>query len=190
MSRYGLPMTLLTTDWHPFWVSYEWWRDIGTGLLTVVAALLVGASTLSVAIRSHLLAEAVTKRENKRIADEASERYDARLASAVENAAERVLDYLEHSGRTTVGLSGKTFAATAALTLTDAVARGDDRKVTSAALSAFNEAANDTDARVRALVAGEVAGAIIAIVARQDSNAVILGKIRTAVSRARERPSS
>ena len=190
LSRYGLLMTLLTMDWHPFWVSYEWWRDIGTGLLTVVSALLVGASTLIVAIRSHLLARAVTERENKRLIAEADERYNARLTSSVENAAERVLDYIEHSGRTTRGLAVKTFAATSALTLTDAIARGGDRKVISAALAAFNESADDVDAGVRALVAGEVAGAIIAVVARRDPNAAILGKIQTAVSRARSRRTS
>lgn len=187
VARYGQPVMLMDIDWHPFWISYEWWRDIGTGLLSVVGAVLIGASTVFVAFRSHALAKTVTERESRRIAVEAAERYDARLTSVVETAVGRVLDFVEHSSRTTEGLGTKKFALATALTLVHAVARGDDLKVTRAALDALEQSMDDDDALVRALVAGEIAGAITAVVARKDSIAVILGKIQTAVKRARAR---
>ncbi|SBN64439.1 hypothetical protein GA0004736_3399 [Curtobacterium sp. 9128] len=60
------------SDWHPF-NSYEWWRDIGTGLLGVLAALFIGAATIAVAAKSNSIAdrtrsfqELVTREEQAR----------------------------------------------------------------------------------------------------------------------------
>ncbi|PYY49023.1 hypothetical protein DEJ03_00325 [Curtobacterium sp. MCLR17_043] len=69
-------MTLLTTEWHP-WFSYEWWSDIGTGLLGVVAATIVGGVTVWIALRTDRVArETVEFSKRVREADEQREERD------------------------------------------------------------------------------------------------------------------
>lgn len=182
-ARYGQRVIAQAAEWHDYW-TYEWWRDIGTGLLTVTAAVLVGASTLTVAIRSHLLSRAVTAREAKRIADERSERYDGRLTTAVERAIERLVDYLDHSVRGTTDQQIKRVAAVTAVTMVQAVARGNDNKIATAAGKAFTEASASTSSPVRSLITGEVMGVLSAMVARREPASSLLAKITSAVARA------
>lgn len=67
-------MTPLATYWHP-WFSYEWWAEIGTGLLGVVAATIVGGVTVWIARRSNRVAQE-TVEYTKRVRDEDEKRQE------------------------------------------------------------------------------------------------------------------
>lgn len=62
-------MELLAYDWHPVWVSYEWWRDIGASLVSllgVLASALVGFAAFRVARQGHRLAKEIRDDDDKR----------------------------------------------------------------------------------------------------------------------------
>ncbi|TPG05570.1 hypothetical protein [Curtobacterium flaccumfaciens] len=67
-------MRLMATEWHP-WFSYEWWSEIGTGLLGVVAASIVGGVTVWVALRSNRVARE-TVEFTKRVREEDARRQE------------------------------------------------------------------------------------------------------------------
>ena len=52
-------------DWHESVSSYEWWRDIGTGLLGVFAAVSVGLVTVWVAAKSNRIAANTQEFQNQ-----------------------------------------------------------------------------------------------------------------------------
>jgi hypothetical protein len=70
-SRYGRPVTLLTTDWHP-WFSYEWWNDIGVPTLGALGSIAVGAGAIVVALHSNRIAQRAVDRETKAREDSAA----------------------------------------------------------------------------------------------------------------------
>jgi hypothetical protein len=65
---------LMETDWHPIWISYEWWRDIGVPTLGAIGSVAVGVGAIVVAVRSAQIAKAATDRE-----DDAAKRTDRRV---------------------------------------------------------------------------------------------------------------
>lgn len=67
-SRYGRPVMLLATDWHP-WFSYEWWNDIGVPGLGALGSIAVGAGAIAVALHSNRIAKQAGDRETKAQAD-------------------------------------------------------------------------------------------------------------------------
>lgn len=78
---------LRAVEWHP-WFSYEWWSDIGTGLLGVVAATIVGGVTVWVALRSNRVArETVEYTKRVRAEDEKREERDRLRQSQLERIA-------------------------------------------------------------------------------------------------------
>lgn len=83
---------LTTTDWHPLWISYEWWRDVGTPGLSGVGGILVGVGAIVVAARTHALAKQVRNDEQKRDQDAARARYRDHLFRTVEPAVAALLD--------------------------------------------------------------------------------------------------
>lgn len=86
--RYGQPVSLMSTEWHPFWTSYEWWRDIGTGLLGVVAATIVGGVSVWLALRSNRVArETVEYTKRVRAEDEKREERDRLRQAQLERIA-------------------------------------------------------------------------------------------------------
>lgn len=64
-------MELLAYDWHPEWISYEWWRDIGASVVGVVASAVVGVVALGVAFQGHRLAKRIRNDDEKRRQEEA-----------------------------------------------------------------------------------------------------------------------
>lgn len=79
-------------DWHQCWTTYEWWRDIGTGLLGVVAALIVGSLTIWVAAKSNRIAE--NTQEFQKLVREEDARRDLR-----ERLREERLDRSDIAGK-------------------------------------------------------------------------------------------
>lgn len=67
-------MDLLTYDWHPAWISYEWWRDIGLPIAGAIASTVVGGAAVIVAMRGHRLAELTTEFSKKVREEEESRR--------------------------------------------------------------------------------------------------------------------
>lgn len=90
MARYGQPVMLMTTEWHPSWISYEWWSDIGTGLLGALASLFVGGASVVVAFaalriarRGHQLAKQAERRETRAAEFDARERAASELVDLI-----------------------------------------------------------------------------------------------------------
>lgn len=89
---------LMDTDWHPIWISYEWWRDIGVPTLGAVGSVAVGVGAIVVALHSTRIAKAAHERQ-----EDAAKRADRRrfgvlatkwLKAAVEDRFNRGIDSL------------------------------------------------------------------------------------------------
>lgn len=179
-------MMTLASDWHPPIESYEWWRDIGGGLLGVVAASIVGAVTLLVAWRSHRLARRVTDREERRIDRERDERYDARLVGMVEPAMSSLLRYIRAADEEFEGPGhfAEQATVTARLTLVDAVARGADRRVSGALIAQHLRLIRHRNPGVHLEVAAEWTGHLGSLVSRKHSVDVLVAMVESSIDRA------
>lgn len=173
----------MTTEWHPFWTSYEWWRDIGTGSLGVIAALLTAAATLFIAIRSHQLAAKVAndaeKRANqdrdeaeKRAERDRDDRYRAGFGRVIDSAMAAIVAYgneVQEGFGKTVEEQRLHAAAQARLLLVHATANDADAPATQAVLEEFLRVRQQVRWDVRRGAAGLLAGALANVLARQDS---------------------
>lgn len=180
VSRYGQRMIHLPAGWPPLF-SFEWWSGIGTGLLSFTAAVLIGATTATVAIRSHLLAQRVAKAAEEQSESAREERYRDQLWVAVESAITSIVEYgnaVEQRGAMRGTERQLHAAATARLVLVDATARGEDKRPTRAAYEVFHEVGHHPMYRVRQNVAGLIAGALAQTLARQLSPSSIESNIR------------
>lgn len=182
-SRYGQRVIQLPAGWPPLF-SFEWWSGIGTGLLSFTAAALIGATTVTVAIRSHLLAQQVAATAAEQSKSAREERYRDHLWIAVESAITSIVEYgnaVEQRG--VMGATERQMhaAAQARLVLVDATAQGEDKGPTRAAYEVFHEVGHHPIYRVRQNVAGLIAGALAQTLARQappsDVESIIRGFI-------------
>jgi hypothetical protein len=163
----------MTTDWHPFWISYEWWRDIGTGLMSVAAALALGITTISVAIGSRRLAKKVSDREEVRGERADVERYRDQMVRVIEPAVTALVAYGNAMMATSTPNSKENEQlradALARLALVDAVANQNDRLITHVINLEFFEATDRSHHPVvRQNVAGRFAGALAGVIAHRD----------------------
>lgn len=183
---------LLMPEWHPIWISYEWWRDIGTGALGVVAAVLTAAATLVVAVRSHLLAtkvatDAETRANQDGVAAEVraerdrDDRYREQLGRVIDSAMATLVEYgnaVKQGFGPTEGESQLRAAAQARLMLVDATASEDDKPATRAVYEEFHASGHHIRWDVRRSVAGLLAGALAQVLARYVSPTDIEAAVR------------
>ncbi|WIE55390.1 hypothetical protein [Curtobacterium sp. MCBD17_003] len=57
-------MMLVIDDWHPSWISYEWWRDIGVPLGGAIATFVVGLGAIVVGRSGNKQAATIANRES------------------------------------------------------------------------------------------------------------------------------
>ncbi|MDR6574327.1 hypothetical protein J2X60_002986 [Curtobacterium sp. 320] len=195
---------LLDIDWHPV-DSYEWWRDVGTGSLGVIAAVLTAAATIWVAIRSHNLAKKVAedaaeradrdrRDAERRAEDDRADRYKDQLGRVIDSAMTALVAY---GNAVTEGLGWTDeqrqlhAASQARLMLVHATANEHDKPATQAVYEEFHSSGHSARWDVRRSVAGLLAGALANVLARQDSVETIEANVRAFIEQeekaARER---
>ncbi|WP_412160854.1 hypothetical protein [Curtobacterium flaccumfaciens] len=183
-------MILLTTDWHAAWTTYEWWRDIGASVISAGVAVVIGASTVTVAVTSARFARAVKRQEDERNRRLDEGLYEARLLEVVGDAMVQALEYINlFAGRWSWGdvhHRRAQGAVTARITLADAVARGRDRDVTTAILGAFIDVSETPNKTVQVEGAGELVGLLAALASRKYDPAEVLEQTQTVLDRARQ----
>ncbi|MET3452215.1 hypothetical protein [Curtobacterium sp. 1544] len=168
-------------------MTYDWWKDIGTGLMAVVAALTVGFTTIRVAYGSRELAREVSDREKKRSEAADRERYRDQLLRVIEPAVTSLVTYgnaLSASDEpNSVAIRQLRADATARLTLVDAIADERDRYITSAILRDFLEATeHDRHPDVRIQVVSRFAGSLSGLIAQRDSFEDRLADVKNTLS--------
>lgn len=181
-------MTQFPTDWHSSWSTYEWWGDIGTGLLSFLAAVVIGGITVTIAIRSHQLARRSAREVKERADRDDAERYRDQLIRVVEPAVTELVAFgnLVDTARRidTAEERQARAAALSRLVLVDAVAQGKDRELASAISQAFfvGSLVVPWGWVVRVQVAGRLAGALAAVVGKQHTHADLLKDVESTVA--------
>jgi hypothetical protein len=181
-------MSHFPSDWHPSWITYEWWGDIGTGLLSFLAAAVIGGITVTIAIRSHMLAGRSVREAKDRADRDTAERYRDQLVRVVEPAVGELVAYgnlidaakminTDEERQVRAGVLSR-------LILVDAVAQGEDRALTSAIIESFSQGSRVLRYGwiVRVQIAGRLAGALAAVVGKQHSHDELLADIEGAVA--------
>lgn len=165
---------LLTAGLLLHWPSYDWWKDIGTSLISASAALIIGGSTLTLAVRAQSFARAAK-------ADTDRQHYEGRLVDFVEKAVDEGLVYVKGSTRGwSVGRNDHRLAQAAVIgrmILLSAVARGDDRKVVDEVIATFGIISDYKASDVQVESISELIGALAALAAREHSTSELIYEI-------------
>jgi len=153
---------LMTTDWHPLWISYEWWRDVGTPGLSGVGGILVGVGAIVVAARTHALAKQVRNDEQKRDQDAARARYRDHLFRTVEPAVAALLDQRANDEelRKAKKSSERVRPVTnvmSRLNVLRAIANAEDRQYLDAVIEAYGVAMSASDPKVTSNILASLA---------------------------------
>ncbi|ROS63889.1 hypothetical protein EDF42_2143 [Curtobacterium sp. PhB172] len=181
-------MTQFPTDWHPSWITYEWWGDIGTGLLSFLAAAVIGGITVTIAIRSHILAGRSVREAKDRAERDTADRYRDQLVRVVEPAVGDLVAYgnlIDAAKMVNTDEERQVRAGVLSrLILVDAVAQGEDRALTSAIIESFSQGSRVLRHGwiVRVQIAGRLAGALAGVVGKQNSHDELLADIKGAVA--------
>jgi hypothetical protein len=158
------------------WPSYAWWRDIGTALISAAAAVVIGASTLTIAVRAQAFARMAKS-------DQDRQQYEERLVTAVEKSVDEVLQYVKGSTEGwTVGRNDHRLAqasVTGRLVLLNAVSRGEDRAVVDLVTATFGIISDYKALDVQVNSIGELIGVLAALAARSHSSSELLDTIAT-----------
>lgn len=166
--------------------SFEWWSQFGTGLLNFAAAVLVGGATVAVAWRSHRLAKKVAEEAELRASADAEDRYRDQLIRAVEPAISSLVKYGALAGSNFLNAVDDEGAARSdalsRLLLVDAIAKDDDRRITTEIFRAFEASGFSKWNRARAMVAGRLAGSLAAVIGRQHHPDVLIVDVRGALA--------
>ncbi|TDW69150.1 hypothetical protein EDF51_106134 [Curtobacterium sp. PhB25] len=194
VSRYGQRMIQLPAGWPPLF-SFEWWSPFGTGLLSFTAAALIGATTATVAFRSHLLARRVAATADQQAKSAREDRYRDQLLRVVEPAVSSLVEYGNHVSEAqrveTAGELQLHATTLSRLFLVDAVADESDQEVTQAVVQAFHSLHKTPRWGTRVEVAGRLAGALARLIGRdyeqEEMLAYIRGSIEEVDGRARAR---
>ncbi|MCS6559972.1 hypothetical protein NYQ31_16355 [Curtobacterium flaccumfaciens] len=182
-----------STEWHPAWTSYEWWGDIGTGLLSFISAVVIGGATVAIAVRSHRLAATSARDGEARAARDDAERYRDQLIRVVEPAVSELVLYgnlVNSADRLDTVAELQARASTIArMNLVEAVARERDREVAVAITEVFVEGSRVVrfGKFVRVQVAGGMAEALADLLGRQKAHAELVADIRSTVGREKVR---
>lgn len=158
------------------WPPYGWWRDIGTSLISASSALIIGGSTLTLAVRAQSFARAAKT-------DADRQQYEGRLVDFVEKAVDEGLVYVKGSTQGwAVGRNDHRLAQAAVvgrMVLLSAVARGDDRKVVDEVIATFGIISDYRASDVQVQSISELIGALAGLAAREHSTREIIDAINT-----------
>ncbi|MFJ3027973.1 hypothetical protein ACIPEQ_03945 [Curtobacterium sp. NPDC087080] len=178
-------MLQLPAGW-PVLFSFEWWSQFGTGLLSFAAAVVVGSATVAVAWRSHRLANKVAEEAGLRASADAEDRYRDQLIRAVEPAIGSLVKYGALAGSnflSAVDVEGAARSdALSRLLLVDAIAKDDDKRMTTEIFRAFEASEFSKWNRARVMVAGRLAGSLAAVIGRQHDPDVLIADVRGALA--------
>lgn len=169
MPRYLQRVMLIETEWHPFWISYEWWTDIGASSLSGLGGVLVGVGAIVVAARTHSLAKLVRDDEQRRDLLAAEVRYREQLFRTVDLAVTALLEFRGQLAAAMYGGQKPVWSAIAdvrsRLGMIDAIADADDKRVVRAVLKAFEEAVDVANPAVLHNALGKLAGVLPMVLA-------------------------
>lgn len=178
-------MIALTFDWHPFWISYEWWRDIGTGLMSVATAAIVGGTTIAVAVRSQRMARSAQDVASSRDEKASVDRYRDQIVRVVEPAVSALVAYgnaVNSSSNPDASENNQLRAdALSRVILLKAVANAVDSNAVEAIRKTFASASTHKNKRVRVHVTGRLAEKLAELVSVESSRSELIKSVEGSI---------